>query len=130
MNHLLKSLYGLSLRTLRWLLVCSGILLMVGCSNPLDLLMGGTNVAANTQVGKTNTQTIGTTKNLEQSIVRPQARDIRQTSDTNKVSADRVETVVVNEYPAWLIIAFAVALFLDSPIRMVQDLLGAFKRKK
>lgn len=130
MNHLLKSLYGLSLRTLRWLLVCSGILLMVGCSNPLDLLMGGTNVIANTQVGKTNTQTIGTTKNLEQSIVRPQARDIKQTSDTNKVSADRVETVVVNEYPAWLIIAFAVALFLDSPIRMVQDLLGAFKRKK
>ena len=108
----------------------SGILLMAGCSNPLDLLMGGTNVAANTQVGKTNTQTIGTTKNLEQSIVRPQARDIKQTSDTNKVSADRVETVVVNEYPAWLIIAFAVALFLDSPIRMVQDLLGAFKRKK
>ena len=130
MNHLLKSLYGPSLHTLRWLLVCSGILLMVGCSNPLDLLMGGTNVIANTQVGKTNTQTIGTTKNLEQSIVRPQARDIKQTSDTNKVSADRVETVVVNEYPAWLIIAFAVALFLDSPIRMVQDLLGAFKRKK
>lgn len=130
MNHLLKSLYGLSLRTLRWLLVCSGILLMAGCSNPLDLLMGGTNLAANTQVGKTNTQTIGTTKNLEQSIVRPQARSIKQSSDTNKVSADEVETVVVNEYPAWLIIAFAVALFLDSPIRMVQDLLGAFKRKK
>lgn len=112
------------------IILLSGILLMAGCSNPLDLLMGGTNVAANTQVGKTNTQTIGTTKNLEQSIVRPQARDIKQTSDTNKVSADRVETVVVNEYPAWLIIAFAVALFLDSPIRMVQDLLGAFKRKK
>mgnify|MGYP007022322617 CR=1 FL=1 len=130
MKALLKSLCGPSLRTLRWLLVSSGILLMAGCSNPLDLLMGGTNVAANTQVGKTNTQTIGTTKNLEQSIVRPQARDIKQTSDTNKVSADRVETVVVNEYPAWLIIAFAVALFLDSPIRMVQDLLGAFKRKK
>ena len=112
------------------IILLSGILLMVGCSNPLDLLMGGTNVAANTQVGKTNTQTIGTTKNLEQSIVRPQARSIKQSSDTNKVSADEVETVVVNEYPAWLIIAFAVALFLDSPIRMVQDLLGAFKRKK
>jgi hypothetical protein len=109
----------------------SGIVLMVGCSGPLDLLTGGgPNIAANTQVGKTSTQTVGTTNNTDQTIVRPQARDIKQTSDTNKVSADRVETVVVNEYPAWLIIAFAVALFLDSPIRMIQDLLGAFKRKK
>ena len=118
-----------SLPSARLLLGCLGILLMVGCSNPLDLLTGGTNVAANTQVGKTNTQTVGQTNLTEQSIVRPQARDIKQTSDTNKVSADRVETVVVNEYPIWLIIAFAVALFLDSPIRMVQDLLGAFKRR-
>ena len=76
---------------------------MVGCSNPLDLLTGGTNVAANTQVGKTNTQTVGQTNLTEQSIVRPQARDIKQTSDTNKVSADRVETVVVNETPPWII---------------------------
>ena len=118
-----------SLPSVRLLLACLGILLMVGCSGPLDLLKGSTNVAANTQVGKTNTQTVGQTNLTEQSIVRPQARDIRQTSDTNKVSADRVETVVVNEYPIWLIIAFAVALFLDSPIRMVQDLLGAFKRR-
>ena len=107
------------------------ILLLSGCGlNPLDVLGSGVNTAANTQIGKTNTQTVGTTKNLEQSIVRPQARSIKQSSDTNKVSADEVETVVVNEYPAWLIIAFAVALFLDSPIRMIQDLLGAFKRKK
>jgi len=60
-------------------------------------------VAANTQVGKTNNQTIGSSKNTEQSIVRPQARDIKQTSDTNRVSTESVETLVVNEIPPWLV---------------------------
>ena len=128
MNHLLKSLYGLYLRTLRWLLVCSGILLMVGCSNPLDLLTGGTNVIANTQVGKTNTQTIGTTKNLEQSIVRPQARDIKQTSDTNKVSADRVETVVVNEVPIWVILLLILGWLFPSPGEIGRSIVSIFKK--
>lgn len=103
MKVLLKHLCGPSLRTLRWLLAFSGILLMVGCTNPMDLLKGSTNVAANTQIGKTNTQTLGQTNLTEQSIVRPQARDIKQSSDTNKVSSDRVETVIVNETPPWLI---------------------------
>lgn len=124
-----RSRLYLPIQPLFVVLMLSGLL--TACSSPLDLLTGGgVNTVANVQAGKTNTQTVGQTKVTEQSIVRPQARDIKQTSDTNKVSADRVETVVVNEYPAWLIIAFAVALFLDSPIRMVQDLLGAFKRKK
>lgn len=104
MKALLKHLCGPSLRTLRWLSVSSGILLMAGCSGPLDLLTGGgTNVAANTQVGKTNTQTLGQTNLTEQSIVRPQARKIKQSADTNKVSSERVETVIVNETPPWLI---------------------------
>lgn len=97
------SLPFLSLPSVPLLLGCLGILLMVGCSSPLDLLKGSTNVAANTQIGKTNTQTLGQTNLTEQSIVRPQARDIRQTADTNKVSSDRVETVIVNETPPWLI---------------------------
>ena len=42
----------------------------------LSLLTGGgPNVAANTQVGKTNSQTIGVTKNLAPKVsVRPKAR--------------------------------------------------------
>lgn len=95
------------------------------------MLGGGPKVAANVQAGKTNTQTIGTTQVAgDQKIVRPTARDIRQSQDTNKVQAERVETVVVNEYPIWLILAFVVAVFLDSPIRMIKDTLKVFKKRK
>jgi nitrate reductase NapE component len=76
----------------------------------LNLLTGGgPNVAANTQVGKTNAQTVGTTKVTEQKLVRPVARgNIEQSNNTNKVQADSVETVVVNEIPVW---AIALGLF-------------------
>ncbi|WP_420584890.1 bacteriophage spanin2 family protein [Ruegeria sp.] len=68
----------------------------------LNLLTGGgPNVAANVQAGKTNSQTIGTTHNTDQKIVRPQARTIRQHNDTNSVQADAVEQVVVNQGAPW-----------------------------
>lgn len=131
MKVLLKLLCGPSLRTLRWLSVSSGILLMAGCSGPLDLLTGGgTNVAANTQVGKTNTQTLGQTNLTEQSIVRPQARSIKQSADTNKVSSDRVETVVVNEVPVWVILLLILGWLLPSPGEIGRSIASIFKRKK
>lgn len=105
-------------------------LLLAACGSPLDLLTGGgPNVAANVQAGKTNSQTIGTTKNTSQKVVRPQA-PVRQSSDTNRVSADRVETVVVQEYPVWLIWAFAAALFLDSPLRWPGQIWRAIRGKE
>lgn len=129
MKVLLKHLCGPSLRTLRWLLAFSGILLMVGCSGPLDLLTGGgPNIAANTQVGKTNTQTLGQTNLTEQSIVRPQARDIRQSADTNKVSSDTVETVVVNEVPMWVILLLILGWLLPSPGEIGRSLVNIFKK--
>jgi hypothetical protein len=130
MRALLKSLCGPSLRTLRWLLVSSGILLMVGCSNPLDLLSGGTNVAANVQAGKTNTQTLGTTNNTEQSIVRPQARIIKQSSDRNKVASDSVEYIEINEIPPWVILLLILGWLLPSPGEMGRSLVNIFRRKK
>lgn len=79
----------------------------MGCSGTqaLSLLTGGgPNVAANTQIGKNNQQTIGTSNvNGDQKIVRPQARNIRQSQDSNKVQSEKVETVIVNETPPWLI---------------------------
>ena len=125
------SLHSLSLPSVRLLLACLGIALMVGCSSPLDLLTGGgVNTAANTQVGKTNTQTVGTTQNTDQTIVRPQARDIRQSSDTNKVAADNVETVVVNEVPAWVILLLILGWLLPSPGEMGRSLANILRRKK
>jgi hypothetical protein len=66
----------------------------------------------------------------DQKITRPQARNIRQSQDTNKVQADKVKTVVVNEVPVWIIIAFAVALLLDSPLRWPGQIINGFKRKE
>ena len=112
-----KPSYSLSLRSLPLLLACLGMLLMAGCSgSPLSLLTGGgPKVAANVQAGKTNSQTVGTTSITEQKLVKPQAREIRQTADTNKVRSDSVETVVVNEVPVWVILLLVLGWLLPSP---------------
>ena len=128
---MLKSLlssFGLSLRSLLLLLALTST---AGCTgNPLSLLTGGgPNVAANTQLGQQNTQTIGSSETVKTDIKDVQG-DVVQSNDRQSVKADRVETVVVNEYPVWLIIAFVIAVFLDSPIRMIQDILRIFTRKK
>lgn len=80
-------------------------------------------MAANVQAGKTNTQTIGTTKVVQQKLVRPTARNINQSTDTNKVRTERVETVVMNEGPStgWVIalILWSILLWqLPSPNSM------------
>jgi hypothetical protein len=131
---LLKFLSGLSLRTLLLLLVLIGGVSLTGCSGTqaLSLLTGGgPNVAANTQVGKNNLQTIGTsTVSGDQKIVRPQARDIRQSQDSNKVQADRVETVVVNEVPPWVILLALLGWLLPTPRDMVLGFMNIFRKKK
>lgn len=116
---------------LKIVLVVIALMVIPSCgTSPLKFLTGGgPNVAANTQVGKTNTQTVGTTNNTDQTIVRPQARDIKQTSDTNKVSADRVETVVVNEIPPWVLLLLILGWLLPSPGEMGRSLANIFRRK-
>jgi len=107
------------------------MLLMVACSNlnPIGLLTGGgPNVAANTQAGKTNTQTIGTTTINEQKLVRPQARDIRQTADTNQVRSDNVETVVVNEVPVWVILLLILGWLFPSPGEIGRSIANIIKK--
>ena len=86
-------------------------------------------MAANVQAGKTNSQTIGTTENTSQKIVRPQARDIRQSKDTNSVQADSVETVVVNEVPVWVIVALVLGWLFPSPGEIGRIIRGWFGSK-
>lgn len=111
-------------------------LLMVtlgACSGPLGFLTGGgPNIAANTQVGKTNSQTVGTTQNLEQRLENVNANRVRQSNDTNRVQADSVETVVVNEIPAWIVISlFLIGLLgwlLPTPQQIGHWFINLFKR--
>lgn len=131
---MLKFWYFLFSRFGRWLMVLSVLLMIPACSGtPLSLLTGGgpnTAVAANTQLGKNNQQTIGTSTVMgDQKIVRPQARDIRQSQDTNKVQADRVETVVVNELPPWIILLAILGWLLPTPRDMILGFISIFRRK-
>jgi hypothetical protein len=103
------------------------ILLLSNCSqlNPLGFLSGGgTNVAANTQIGKTNTQTIGTTKNTEQKIVvETLTGEIEQSNDDNKVSTKSVDNLTINEIPPWVILLLVLGWMLPTPQEMGKGLL-------
>ena len=91
------------------------------------MLLGGgsgTNVAANTQIGKTNSQTIGTTKNTEQKIVvETLTGEIEQSNDDNKVSAKSVDNLTINEIPPWVILLLVFGWMLPTPQEMGRGLL-------
>lgn len=130
MSTLSKLSFGLSSRLLLLLLVLTST---VSCSSgALGILTGGgpnVAVAANTQVGKTNTQTIGTTNNVEQKLENPVANTIKQSNDSNRVQADRVETVIVNEVPVWVVLLLLLGWLLPSPNEMGRWLRSPFSRK-
>ncbi len=123
-----KFLSGLSSRSRLSLLALIGsVSLLVGCSNlPLGLLTGGgPNVAANVQAGKTNSQTLGTTKITEQ---RTNNGDIK--SVEARVSAEQVKEVTVNEVPPWVILLLVLGWLLPSPGEIARWITNLFKRKK
>jgi len=115
------------------------LMTLMSCSNPLDLLTGGTQVNTNAQVGQQNNQTIGQSqaiKNGTNKVVRPQARVEQTQSQENRVKADRVETVVVNETPMWLVIVAIIGWFTPTPDRValsiykgLERIVSLFKRK-
>jgi len=128
----LKSWFGQYSLLLLLLLV---LISMPSCSKlgGLSFLTGGgPNVAANTQIGKTNNQTIGTTTNVAPTAtIRPNARvdNIDQRTTTTKVSTDSVEKVVVNEVPMWVILLLILGWLLPSPGEIGRNLVAIFRRK-
>jgi hypothetical protein len=113
----------------RIILVLTVLMATSSCgANPLSLLTGsGPNVAANTQVGRTNTQTIGTSRLTEQTLVSPQADTIKQVGGDTAVQADVVQKVVVNEVPVWVILLLILGWLCPSPNeigRYIRSLFG------
>lgn len=123
---------GRPLRLLVLLMVLSSLLSVTGCgSSPLSLLTGGgPNVAANVQAGKTNQQTVGNSQVVEQKLVRPQADTIKQSNDTQRVKADEVQTVVVNEVPAWVIFLLLLGWMLPSPNEIARKVHSLWQRNQ
>ncbi|MCZ4366610.1 hypothetical protein [Sulfitobacter dubius] len=75
---------------------------------------GGPSVNANAQVGKTNSQTVGSSRVIEMAgpVARPENvgqlnQNTTQDASESQVKADRVETVVVNQIPMWLLAGMA-----------------------
>jgi len=112
-------------KTVAILLLVVGLLSGCNSLNPLGFLSsGGTNVAANTQIGKTNTQTVGTTKNTEQKIVvETLTGEIEQSNDDNKVSTESVDNLTINEIPPWVILLLVLGWMLPTPQEMGRGLL-------
>jgi hypothetical protein len=100
MQALSKFWSGLSSRLLLLLLVWIGLVSLTACSGtPLSLLTGGgPNVAANTQLGQENTQTLGMSDSVDQTVeAETVTGDVKQTKVDAKVEARDVDKVVVNE---------------------------------
>ena len=131
MSQSLKSWFGQYSLLLLLLLVLTST---VSCSKLPSLLTGGTQVAANVQAGKTNTQTLGTTNNIAPTVsVRPNARvdTVDQSNSTSQVRTEAVETIVVNEIPVWLVLLFGLlcGFLIPSPQEIIRSIVGVFRRK-
>lgn len=106
---------------------------LAGCSAPpLSLLTGGgPNVAANVQAGAENNQTLGVNYKIEQTLTRPQARTIEQSSGETRVRTESVQQVVVNEVD-WryvAVIALLAGFLIPSPKEIARTIGRWFTRK-
>lgn len=107
---------------------------MASCSKlgALGLLTGGgTNVAANTQIGKTNTQTVGTTNNTDAGIkATGDIETITQEFDSgNTVATDSVNNLTINQIPVWVILLLILGWLLPTPTQIGQGILSLFRKK-
>lgn len=113
-----KWLSRLSFPSLRILLLCSALTFSASCGIlPKLPNLGGTNVAANTQLGQENSQTLGQSYVYEyapQTIEEP-VRTVEQSQgQTNKIKTDG-SNIVYNETNPWLILALVLGWILPSP---------------
>ena len=132
MSISLNSSYGPYSRLLLLLLVLIGSgNLVTGCKGPLSLLTGGgPNVAANTQVAKTATQTIGsTTVTGDQKIENSSGHMVQIQEQQTKLVAENVDKVTINETPIWMIVLLIIGWILPTPNQIAKSILGLFKRK-
>jgi hypothetical protein len=104
------------------------IMLLASCSSlPLGMLGGGTNVAANTQIGRENRQTA---VSMEERV--EAGRDVIQ----KEVEAGPVESLTVNnqDIPPWVLLVALIGWLLPTPTQMGnaigQFLMAPFRRKR
>ena len=112
---------------MRWLVL---ILLLSSCGLTSFIPAGGTNVAANTQLGKENKQAVVTN---EEETNNNAGRDI--VTETKEVEAGPVEKLMINNQniPPWVIMLLLLGWLLPTPTQIGQSIanfvLALFRRK-
>lgn len=89
---------------------------IVSCSkvSPLNLLTGsgGPNVAANTQAGQVNNQTVGTTEIAPVSVEGDTIKDVKVSKDKTTVKSEQVEKLQITNTTDPKTFALLLALFI------------------
>ena len=112
---------------MRWLVLT---LLLSSCGLTSLLPTGGTNVAANTQLGKENKQAVVT---YEEEETNNAGRDI--STETKEVEAGPVEKLTISNQniPPWVIMLLLLGWLLPTPTQIGQSIanfvLALFRRK-
>jgi len=107
------------------LLTSSFLLSSCGLSSLPFFSGSGTNVAANTQLGETNNQTVGNNESVDQTIkVETLEGTVEQSNDDNKVNTESVENININEIPPWVLLLLILGWLLPSP----NEIWGGFLR--
>lgn len=101
--------------------------MLPSCSklSPLGLLSGGTNVAAQTQVGKENNQAI-VSQTTRTEISAAQGATVRQA--TAQVASEKVDTINVQQTPVWMIVLLVLGWLLPSPNEIGRIIRSWFKK--
>ena len=120
-------LFGPPSRLLVLLLVLTGV--TSSCS-PIGLpLGGGPNVAANTQIGRENTQTIGQDKRFQPELrTEGPIETVEQSS--NDIKTGSVENLQITNIPFWVVLLLILGWLLPTPTQIAQSFLDLFRRKK
>jgi len=107
------------------ILVALSISILAGCSALSALVpgMGGTNVAANTQVGKENNQTGVQVGDVKENKV--EAQQIGKLSQAE--TAIDAANVTINSLPPWVLLLIILGWILPSPMEIYKGLINAIK---
>lgn len=113
-----KSLLG---RSSRMLLLPLVLMLTVSCSNvPLSLLTGGgPNVAANTQIGRENTQTIGVSNSVRP-VLRPEGPVDTVVQDNSTTKNTEIDPL--------LLLLLILGWLAPSPNEIARGFISLFRR--
>ena len=95
---------------------------------------GGPNIAANTQLGKENNQTLGvSTRYAEQTQTAPAEKIEQVQGQENQVKADVIENLTVQQIPIWVVLLLLLGWLLPTPntiFKAFKDFILALTKRK